>query len=179
MGGYYNEPNGSKDQSDTHMLFGVRCLEEQIDCNPNPPIVALRPIDEESNTPAISNQGVVSFLLSGKEDTAEEYGAPDLAEKVIVQIGTGGAALVMARYSGASKVIVLDKDETRLQILEHAHQVLNPSGPTYVACPLETRVVESTDDLPKADIIILDSDDEDWITVALEQTVPVLFASCY
>ena len=224
MGGYTSdlEKEGpDPDLSNTHMIFGVRCVEDVIWCSIDTSITNLRPIidpatsietdddddgeegeggddredtkdddgdDEqepvpeqpyrESDTSTLSQQYLVKYLLT--PDIGDDvYSKPELKDKRIMQIGCGGTALALAQYGGCSNVLVVDTDETRLQIIEHAFEHYNK--PTDTRCELETMILEPKDAFPKCDVIILSTEDEDWINAALEtdRTRTVLFEGAY
>jgi hypothetical protein len=222
MGGYYNEPGDTIDQSKTHMIFGVRCVEDIIFCSRNTSVTNLRPAplvveaaddgdkdkdkddddekkekkekeEETDDTDSASQQRLVAYLLTPDEGD-DVYSKPVLKDKRLVQIGTGATALACAQYGGCSSVVVVDDDEVRLKIYQHAYETLNnnnnndddnnnekkaPGGTT--ACPLETMFLEPKDALPRADVIILSTQNEEWIQSALDsnRTRTVLFEGGY
>jgi hypothetical protein len=117
MGGYYSEPESSPDASQTHMIFGVRCIEEQLDLG-DTSIVALRPADDDTT----DGRFLVRYLSSKSRD---------LHGKTVLELGASAVSLACARL-GAAEVTCCDMDETRLRILEHAHLFMNPSAPCKI-----------------------------------------------
>jgi hypothetical protein len=119
MGGYYSEPESSPDDSQTHMIFGVRCVEEFLDLG-DISIVALRPTDDDTT----DGRFLVQYLSSKSRD---------LQGKTVLELGASAVSLACARL-GAAKVTCSNRDEKRLRILEHAHLFMNPSA----LCQIET-----------------------------------------
>jgi hypothetical protein len=118
MGGYYSEPESSPDDSQTHMIFGVRCVEEKLDLG-DISIVALRPMDADDTT---DGRFLVQYLSSK---------SGDLQGKTVLELGASAVSLACARL-GAAEVTCCDMDETRLRILEHAHLFMN--NPSAAPC---------------------------------------------
>ena len=117
MGGYYSEPELSPDDSQTHMIFGVRCVEERLDLG-DISIVALRPTDDDTT----ASRFLVQHLSSK---------SCDLHGKTVLELGASAVSLACARL-GAAEVTCCDMDETKLRILEHAHLFMNPSAPCQI-----------------------------------------------
>jgi hypothetical protein len=202
MGGYYSEPKDDADDSDgesssssssltttaidkskTHMLFGVRCVADVIYCGNSTSVINLRPVDDtarETDTEPRAQQRLVEYLFTPDENQ-DVYAKPILKGKRIVQIGVGATALVCAHYGDCHSVVVVDDDETKLKIYEHAHQMFNNNNNNTSPCPLETMFLEPKDALPKADVIILSTQDEEWIATALDsdRTRTCLFEGAY
>mmetsp|Transcript_61790 Transcript_61790/g.93318 ORF Transcript_61790/g.93318 Transcript_61790/m.93318 type:complete len:261 (-) Transcript_61790:14-796(-) len=209
MGGYYSEPkedNSSSmiyNNSNTHMIFGVRCVEDIIYCSPTTNtsfVTNLRPInDDENDSNTTSNnltretdtdpraqQRLVAYLMTPDEQQ-DVYAKPVLKGARVVQIGIGAVALACACYGDCESIVVVDDDEMRLKIYRHAYDLLvlkekntNDNDGT-TPCPLETMFLEPKDALPKADVIILSTEDEEWIAAALDsnRTRTCLFEGAY
>lgn len=156
MGGYYNEPDVEIDQSETHMIFGVRCV-ETVTLAKGKRVVGLQPIDadELEYGPAI-----VQYL----ESQGIEW-----KDANVLEVGASSAGLALARE--AASVVVCHPDPRRLQILEHANLFLNSPG------KFETRAISSEQALPSpVDIIIFTMADLDRLTetISLEGTPQIL-----
>lgn len=121
MGGYYSEPNSSsdsqEDQSQTQMVFGVRCLEFRVNDLPlisddDGSLVVLQPTTAGDGSSVANTANLARYLLGGN-------GAM-IQEKTVLELGSGIVSLALAR-GGAARVLVCHEDETRLRIAEHAH----------------------------------------------------------
>jgi hypothetical protein len=168
MGGYYNEPGTPLDQSDTHMIFGVRCLETTITVK-GLTIVALRPEEEgllgdDDDDPV---RAMVQYLQ-------QEHDTIDLNGKTVVEVGASAVSLAACWALGASSVVVCPPDDQRLRIFEHAKAFLNPNHDSPSSCNLTVATLTNNLPLPPADVVFVTlsgngDDDEDYSSVVLDR----------
>ena len=152
MGGYYSEPDGNDDSSskntqNTHMVFGVRCVEQMVEVNPQTRVTLLRPIvdnnDEHQN---IDPDGVLqheivlaSYLL--------EHGQAMVASLsndrriVVVEEGphrTGLISLALATALEGVTIVATASDLTKLNVIKSAQLFYGSTGSSGSSSMLET-----------------------------------------
>ena len=131
MGGYYADPDVPVDQSQTHMIFGIRCIETitPIAMTPTPGgttqddkgnfVVSLQPVAEDDKVVHEYGPTVLQFLNEQEIDWKDKH---------FVEVGASSTGLALChllldtvRFSAT----VCHPDEQRLRILEHAEQFFN------------------------------------------------------
>ena len=156
MGGYYADPEIPVDQSQTHMIFGIRCVETIT------PIAQLVGIQNEKRNSIVCLQPITD------DEKVHEYGPVmiqflseqniDWKNKHILEIGTSSTSLTACHVLDAVglSVTVCHPSEQRLRILEHAQQFFNAPAKHN----LKTQILHENDSLPKADVFVFTATEE-------------------
>lgn len=157
MGGYYADPKIPVDQSQTHMIFGIRCIE------------TITPIAPLVGTPDTKEKSIVSLQpIACDEKVIHEYGPAmiqflgdqniDWNGKHILEVGASSTSLAACHVLDAVglSITVCHPREQRLRILEHAQQFLN--GPAKH--DLQSQILHKNDPLPKADVFVFTAMEE-------------------
>jgi len=162
MGGYYSEPESTSinDQTQTHMVFGVRCREVRTRVH-GETIVGLQP--EESNDNA--ENGEVDDEISDQDMEAliQHLASSALQGKHVLEVGASSCLSLAACLAlGASSVTVCHPDPQRLRLIEHALLLLNHddnrnNNNNNHPCSFQTQLLQADTPLPQADIVVVTS----------------------
>lgn len=166
MGGYYNDPAIPVDQSKTHMIFGVRCLETKTTIatptvggvdndsitGKTTTIVGLQPITEEDTVIQEYGPAMIEFL---QKDWITNNNDDHTKFMRLLEVGASSTSLAASRVIPGifSSITVCHTDEQRLRILEHAQLYFNPA-PASGQLPIQTQLIQPDDPLPEADLIV-------------------------
>ena len=120
MGGYYADPGAPLDQSNTHMVFGQRCLETKVLLNEKSAVLWLQPLKEEGDEVKVEvDHGPLLTLYF------MEQPQPVIQGCSVVEVGASSFSLAALFTLNAKSVVVCNPDETRLRIIQHTQEFLN------------------------------------------------------
>jgi hypothetical protein len=157
MGGYYSEPVDNPDDERVqlqHMMFGVNCYEKTFDVHvganeqSTSSIMYLEPVDD-------TDDSVSSEARQLAEQMVRHL---DLSScRTIIELGSSVVSLVAARYTGATKVVAYDIDETRLRILQHADTFMNnaSAGGTKIQTKTQSETTSIAVLEPTTDLVVV------------------------
>ena len=176
MGGYYADPDVPVDQSNTHMIFGARCVETHTpitttigdDNNQRREemtIVNVQPVSHDDTVVHEYGPAMIQRLLNNNNNNNMDW-----HDQRLLEVGASSTCLAACRVlpdSARSIITVCHPDEPRLKMLEHAHQFFNPPGRHQ----LHTMVLPNDNEpLPEADIVVVTLED-DSLVKRLEQAL--------
>lgn len=172
MGGYYSEPDNTVDQSQTHMVFGLRCRETTIQVWLNgapqgPPqgrcivVRGLQPNDEFEY-----GQAMIDHLVVRRGNTAlgDSGAIPNWSRCRLVEMGTSSTALAAHHGLNMASVTQLHPDPARINVIEYAHLFLDNPPTAMRDCEWQANVLNPQEALPfdaisDADLIIITTAD--------------------
>ncbi|CAB9516772.1 expressed unknown protein [Seminavis robusta] len=153
MGGYYADPEVPLDQSNTHMVFGQRCLETKVAVTEETTLVWLQPTntndDDAGQVEVDHGPLLVQHLLHSLSFNNNNQGCS------VLEIGASSFSLAALLALDASFVVVCHPQEQRLRIVDHTRQFLNPELQQQSSKgSFQTEVLQPGIPLPKADVIV-------------------------
>ena len=140
MGGYYNEPeeDDTVTAQNTHMVYGIRCVEQTVSLSPTIHVTLLQPVDDEQEALLAQEQEVALalYLLDHYQGMLSSLSQ----QRVAVLEGSGLVSLelllLLAQQSPDAVVLACSVDTSSLQRIQMAH-VMNASS-SWRGATLET-----------------------------------------
>ena len=139
MGGYYQEPDDAVVSTNTHMVFGIRCVERTIALSESTSITLLQPAvsaeeEEEEYDPSQQEMSFETYLLYREEHVWrrevalasyllqywDQLGAP--TRVTVLEDGPHRSGLVsLALASQGTTVQVCAMSDSRLKLIQSSH----------------------------------------------------------